>query len=117
MSKNIIFEDEDFNEYYSESGEYLKEMFKLQDFLNCKETNEILRKQHEENYYKNFEPKIIDFMDNLINIERSEDTSVFIKNDAHCKGELINLLFHHIKQKNDLTIFYKNPELAEKLKQ
>lgn len=117
MSKNKIFEDEDFNEYYSESGEYLKEMFKLQDFLNCKETNEILRKQHKENYYKNFEPKIIDFMDNLINIERSEDTNMFIKNNSVCKGELVALLFNHIKQNNDLTIFYKNPELAEKLKQ
>lgn len=117
MTKNKILEDEDFNEYYSESGEYLKEMFKLQDFLNCKETNEILRKEHEENYYKSFEPKILTFMENLINIERNEDTNIFTKNNINCKAELVSLLFNHIKQKNDLTIFYKNPELAEKLKQ
>ena len=50
-------------------------------------------------------------------IEETEDTHIFTENRAKARGELINILFHYVAPKYDLTFFYKNPEFASELLQ
>ena len=111
------YEEEDLIEYYDENGEYLKELFTLDDFLKCPSTYKILNENHVKEFYGSFIPKIISFFDKLVSIEENEDTHIFTENRAKARGELINILFHYVAPKYDLTYFYKNPELANELLQ
>ncbi len=111
------YEEEDLIEYYEESGEYLKELFTLDDFLKCPSTYKILNENHVKEFYGSFIPKIISFFDNLVSIEESENTHIFTENHAKARGDLINILFHYVAPKYDLTFFYKNPEFANELLQ
>lgn len=109
------FEEEDLIEYYDESGDYLKELYSLQDFLRCDETRRILLDEHTSTFYSSFSPKVIAFFTNLVKCEQEEMTSMFTKDSSKAMGELMNILFKHIGPKYDLTVFYKNPHLANPL--
>lgn len=110
-----ILEEEDLIEYYEESGDYLKQLYTLEDFLRCEETRQLLLNEHTNNFYAEFSPKVIAFFTNLVKIEQEETTSMFTKDKSKAMGELMNLLFKHIAPKYDLTLFYKNPHLANPL--
>lgn len=111
------YEEEDLIEYYEENGEYLQDLFTLNDFLKCPSTRKTLEENHVKEFYSSFIPKIISFFDNLVSIEESEDTHIFTENRAKARGELINILFNYVVPKYDLTFFYKNPEFASQLLQ
>jgi len=112
---NKIIEEDDLIEYYEESGDYLKEFYKLKDFLHCDETRKLLLNEHTSKFYAEFSPKVIAFFSNLVEIEKEEMTSMFTKDKSKATGHLINILFNHISPRYDLTLFYKNPHLVTSL--
>lgn len=113
----VTYHEEDLFEYYEENGEYLKELFTLDDFLRCPSTRKTLEENHIHDFYNSLAPKIISFFDNLVSIEEREDTHIFTENRAKARGDLINILFNYVAPKNDLNYFYRNPEFAIELLQ
>ena len=101
--------------FYSKQGEYLEDMYTLNDFLRVPTTRVTLENQHEKEFYSILKPKIKDFHDEIMeNIKfysrlLCKDTrNLFIE-------DLIYLIFKHINKKYDLTNFYEDPSLASKL--
>ncbi len=66
-------------EYYNKEGEFLNEFYRLEDFLNCKETKQILEEEHYNNFEKNMEPKLIKFLKYFYNRARPHQIDPSIK--------------------------------------
>lgn len=109
-SENL--ENVDF-EYYNKEGEFLDEFYKLEDFLRCKETKEILDKEHYISFVKNMEPELIDFLKYFK--EYYKETTLFKDTKGHAEGEFVALIYNNLNKNYDLNIFYENPELAKPL--
>ena len=103
-------------EYYNKEGEFLNEFYNLKDFLACPETMTILEEEHYNNYEKNTEPILKDFL-NYFQMKHIENgTSIFSRCDfGKASGELVAMIYNHLNKQYDLTIFYNNPELAQPL--
>lgn len=118
--KNDMLRDLDNDHYmdisfYSKQGEYLEDMFTLQDFLREPTTRMILENHHEKQFYSILKPNIQNFHNEIMDVVKfnsrllSKDTrNLFIE-------DVIYLISKHINKKYDLTIFYENPSLASKL--
>ena len=100
-------------EYYNKEGEFLNEFYRLEDFLNCKETKQILEEEHYNNFEKNVEPKLINFLKYFK--EYYNETSLFKETKGHAEGEFVALIYNNLNKNYDLNIFYENPELAQSL--
>jgi len=100
-------------EYYNKEGEFLNEFYKLEHFLNCKQTKEILEKEYYNNFVKNMEPELIDFLKYFK--EYYKETSLFKETKGNAEGEFVALIYNNLNKNYDLNIFYENPELAQPL--
>ena len=69
--KNDMLRDLDNDHYmdisfYSKQGEYLEDMFTLNDFLREPTTQLVLENQHEKEFYSIIKPKIQDFHNEIM---------------------------------------------------
>jgi len=86
----------------------------LEDFTNCENTREILLGEHRDN----FEKKLLHDLEYLYKKYNLgfRDDSFFGKDWENTLGEAFaNLIYNHIAQKHDLSVFYSCPELAADL--
>lgn len=107
--------DQEDIEFFSKEGEFLQEFYELKDFLSCPKTNKTLEKYHYETYQSFMEPKIIDFFNNVYSYEQNYGSGLLQqKNKGAALGELVSLIYNNLDKEftYDLSIFYKNPELA-----
>ena len=112
---NFLDQMSDEFQYYSERGEKLKIFYNLDDFLNNEETKKILVDEWKTVFRKTVEEPLIKIIEEEKKEQENLGTPVF-RNDrgGQFEGELIGELFHYIKPRYDLEIFYNNPELAKK---
>ena len=102
--------------YYSEQGEKLKIMYKLENFLNNEPTRKILYEEWNELFRKTIEEPLLDIIKYEKESQNNLGTNLFRKDrGGDFEGELISELSYHIKPKFDLEIFYNNPELAKNI--
>jgi len=103
-------------EHYSKEGEFLEEYYKLNDFLACKETNQLLEYEHYNNYENQIEPQIIELYEFFKKNLDNNGIRIFNKdNGGSAIGELVSLIYNNLNKNYDLTLFYQNPELAQSL--
>ena len=100
--------------YYSQTGEYVEDMFTLRDFVRDPTTRAILDEQHNILFEEQIEPCIKTYYNTLKT--NSEDTNL-LKHDNrglfYC--DLVKLIYKHVNKKYNLEIFYENPNLARTL--
>ena len=90
--------------------DYLKSL-NLEDFINCKNTNDILIENHQLEYEYLFKTKIEDLYKNYNTAFR--DIKLFGKDWNNEQAESFShLVYNFISVKYDLNIFFKNPNLA-----
>ena len=111
---NFLDEMRDDYMYYTERGEKLKILYKLEDFLENPSTNEILLNEWDETFRKTIEEPIIELVDDEKKEQENIGTLLF-RNDRGGQfiGELIGEIKNYVKPNYDLEIFYNNPELAK----
>ena len=105
--------------YYEHEEEFNPVKFlkslSLDDFLNCKETNDILNSEH---YWK-FEETLSEQLEHLYKnyyLQFPDNPVIFGRNyNALNANSFADLIYEFIDKKYDLTIFYDNPHLAEPL--
>ena len=112
MSHNL---SEHYN-LYDVKGEKLKVLFNESEFLDNKETRNILEENWKFKLETQIEPKLVEMINIIISENKNKGTT-FFKNDkgGDCCGEIVFELFKHIKPKYDLEYFYNNPEMAKSL--
>jgi len=100
--------------YYSQTGEYVEDMFTLRDFVREPTTRAILDEQHNILFEEQIEPCIKTYYNTLT--KNTEDTNL-LKHDNrglfYC--DLLKLIYKHVNKKYNLEIFYENPILARTL--
>ena len=90
--------------------EYLKSL-NLEDFLKYETTNEILLENHYINYEINLQEKLKNIYIKYNTGFR--DLNLFGKDWENKEADsFAHLIYNYIAQNYDLTIFYKNPNLA-----
>ena len=111
----MLNEDEYDDEYillneYEKKVKTLKEEYDLDDYLNYKETRDILTFEHYNRYVKKVGEKIEKYvskyiMDNMCDgyLDKGGDKLV---------GYIMNMVYERIEKEYDLNIFYNCPELA-----
>ena len=101
--------------FFSRSGEYLEDVFTLNDFLHEPTTKDILENDRRQQFVEHVEPKIIKFHKEIKNV-MCEHTSLFhLDNRNTAINEITNLIYKNITKKYNLEIFYENPRLASVL--
>lgn len=107
---------EDHINYYSEHGEKLKIMYKLEHFLNNSYTKKILYEEWNELFRKTIEEPLLDLIVHEKERQNNLGTELFRNdNGGQFEGELVSELSYHIKPTFDLEIFYNNPDLAKNI--
>lgn len=94
-------------------NDFLKSL-KYDDFINCKNTKQILENEH---YWK-FEHKLLNQLINLYNLYHKQfQSNNFLNKDTHCiYGQYFaDLIYTYIDKNYDITIFYDNIDLADDL--
>ena len=90
--------------------DYLKSL-NLEDFINCKNTNDILIENHQLEYEYLIKTKIEDLYKNYNTAFR--DIKLFGKDwDNEQAESFSHLVYNFISVKYDLNIFLKNPNFA-----
>jgi len=106
--------ESEYEEEFITKEEYLKNL-ELQDFLNCDDTRNIL----EFEFYNNFELGLKNSLKRLFEIKaKTYSCDAFLYNDftGEKNSDIFSeIIYEYINKKYDLTIFYNNPNLAEKL--
>uniref|UniRef100_A0A6C0KHE7 Uncharacterized protein n=1 Tax=viral metagenome TaxID=1070528 RepID=A0A6C0KHE7_9ZZZZ len=105
----------EFTQLYSDKGEYLREMFTLEDFMSCPETKHILIEDHRETFEYIMEPKIQELYNEYKEREDERLSGFFYKDRGQGIIELLSIIYDTIIKEYDLEIFYNNPELANPL--
>lgn len=101
--------------YFSKQGEYLEDMFTLNDFLNEPTTRKILIDDSVKDFQHNISPKIIE-LHNLVKNIVSENSRLFHRDNRNMAvQEIIFAIFNNVKKKYNLDIFYNDPILAVSL--
>ena len=119
MSGKDINEQQDYyeeDEEYSEIGNYLKDKFKLDDFLNFDKTREILERNSRWEVEKDLDSIITNFYKGEIDYNKADNASIFA-NELNYKnlGIFQSLVYSNLKPKYNLEIFYLNPEYAKEM--
>lgn len=111
---NFIDEMNDNYLYYSEKGEKLKILYNLNDFLNNLYTREILVNEWNNVFRVDIEEPL-EILNEEEKLEQENiGTNLFRKDrGGQFEGELISELYHYVKPKYNLEIFFNNPELAK----
>lgn len=111
--ENIGTSNEDPN---AEEAEMLKKNFKLEDYLKCPETREILEEQWHEKFCKQCEKDLWDFYEQEQKEQQANSSSIlFYDKYGSYAGNLSALVFPYIEPQYDLQIFYDFPYLAQPL--
>jgi hypothetical protein len=100
--------------YYSQSGEYLEDIFTLRDFVREPTTRAILDEQHNILFEQRIEPCIKTCYNNIK--KEIDDTDLLNRDNRglfYC--DLLKLIYNHVNKKYNLEIFYENPSLARVL--
>ncbi len=114
-NEEYIYSDTD-TEEDSDLVTFLKENFTVQDFLNFKDTREILERQHRENFEKNCFPKLESFYKNEVDLWKREQSLLFVNENGYRNlGCFIESVYSCIEPDYDLTVFYDNPVLAKNM--
>ena len=96
----------------------LKENFKLEDFLACDETREILEQNWLYTFNKKCEKEIWDFYENECDEKHACFSSLLYYDTegyGSFAGKLSAIIFNHIQPEYDLEYFYNYPYLAKPL--
>ena len=114
--KNEQIVEYDDDEEYTEMGNYLKDNFNLDDFLDFDKTREILERNNRWNVEKNLDSIISDFYKGEIDYNKTDNASMFA-NELNYKnlGIFQSLVYSNLKPKYDLEIFYTNPEYSKEM--
>lgn len=111
---------DDINEYNSDSdeglcerGQYLKDNFTLEDFLEFDKTREILQ----QNFMWKFDNECETLLENFYKAEvdycNSDLSTLFInEKDYENRGFFEAIVFNHVKPKYDLDLLYENPHFC-----
>jgi len=86
----------------------------LEDFLNCKDTKQILISEHYNNFEKVLKPQLENLYQKYNFIYRND--KLFGKDWNNEEGNTFaNLIYNYISVKYDLELFYECPALAIEL--
>lgn len=108
-----IMSDEEVYEY---KKKILQTEFTLDDFLNCKDTCEILTNEHYWDYEKKCIPQLETFYEKtLFELRNKSSTPLYYDIHTEFAGELSFIVYKNIKKEYDLNIFYDCPDLANPL--
>ena len=114
LNEEIDFDEE--NDEYSEIGNFLKDNFELDDFLNFDKTREILERNSRWEVEKDLDSIITNFYKGEIDYNNTDLSSMFA-NELNYKnlGIFQSLVYSNLKPKYNLEIFYLNPEYAKEM--
>ena len=113
---NEVIEYNEEDEEYSEMGNYLKDNFDLDDFLNFDKTREILERNCRWEVEKDLDSIITNFYKGEIDYNKADNASMFA-NELNYKnlGIFQVLVYSNLKPKYNLEIFYLHPEYAREM--
>ncbi len=110
--------DEEYNsdEEMNNMREYSKiSHLKLQDYLDCKETFNILNNEWEYKLEDELEPEVDKIFNDYFNHFKEEDCKLFKRaSSIHCV-DFNNMIKHHLVRDYNLEIFKDEPSLAKPL--
>ena len=103
-------------EFYEHRRNTIKETFTEEDFLSCSTTRTRLQNEFMWEWEKNGVPKI----ENYYNGTRKQSretfaTPLFYDKDGSFSSELTGIVYKHLKQDYDISIFHDCPNLANPL--
>ena len=118
IKKNLFLygenNDDDKDDDNNESNiVFLKEVFTIDDFLNCEKTKYLLEQDYEWKHQK-FEEELYNFYTNEITYCK-ENLDPYFSNIFCNFNKLFNIINKNIKKEYDLNVFYENTELAQPL--
>jgi len=115
--KKVLFLDEVHNDSDDDNNEnnvnFLKDIFTINDFLNCEKTKYLLEQDYEWNNQK-FEEELYDFYTKELEY-CNENLDPYFSNIFCNFNKLFNIINKNIKKEYDLNIFYENTQLAQPL--
>jgi len=116
--KNIltseIYDNENENDAFDENNSnFLKDVFILDDFLNCEKTKYLLEQNYEHSLI-NFEDGLYTFFNKEI-LYCEENLEPYFSNKMVNFNKFYNIIRNNIKPKYNLDFFYENPNLAQPL--
>lgn len=95
---------------------FLKENYTLQDYLNFKETREMLEIQRRQKFNDICAPLLENFYMNEVDYWTNSLSPIFINETNYVNlGCFIETIYSSIKREYDLTIFYEDPCLAKNM--
>ncbi len=94
--------------------EYLRKL-KVEDFMNCESTKNILIEEHYNKFNRFLEKRLIDIYERYT--EQYQDVHCLFKNDLDAidSHAFASMIYNFIALNLDLSIFYDCPELAKEL--
>ena len=108
--------DDNTEEEYSEMGIFLKNNFTIEDFLNYKDTREILDRNARWDFEKNLDEILENFYKGEVDYSQHDLSTVFSLEKNYSKlGYLQAIVYNNIKPKYDLDMFYLQPILAKSM--
>jgi len=115
MSKYNISDDEyDSDDYDVKEFNKIKHL-SLEDYLDCPQTNAILKSEWEDQLTEKIEDKVEDFFQKYYDYFKHADTRLFSRAKTHHSSDLFSLVKHHLIRDYNLEIFKSNPTLAQPL--
>ena len=115
-NKNIIIDDEEESSEMNTLVNFLKDNYTLQDFLNFKETRDILELHRRQKFDMNCSPLLEEFYISEVDYWTNSISPLFINENNHRNiGCFIETVYSALKPEYDLTIFYDEPSLARSM--
>lgn len=116
IKKDVYLNEEETdgdNDYNESNIEFLKEVFTIDDFLDCEKTKYLLDQDCEWKSH-NFEEDIYDFYTKEVKY-CNENLDPYFSNIFCNFNKLLNIVNNYIEPQYNLNIFYENTLLAQPL--
>lgn len=110
---NEQYDSDDNNNNNETNAEFLKDVFTIEDFLDCEKTKYLLEQENEWKKHS-FEEDLYNFYTKEKNYSNEILDSYFSNNFCNF-NKLFNIVNANIEPKYDLNIFYENSFLAQPL--
>ena len=99
-----------------EKSQKLNKLFKEKDYLECKETREILEALHLQTYFETAEKDMKDLLYNIdLYCKQTMASALKFNRNNEISGMIVGIVYKYIKKKYNFKIFEEKPELANSL--
>ena len=110
---NPVDNPSDSDDGLCEKGQYLKENFTLEDFLEFSKTKEILDQNHLWKFERNCEVILEKFYKAEVDFCQGDLSTLFNNETGYeNRGYFEAVVFNHVKPKYDLELLYDNPSFC-----